>query len=414
MMSWKACVCCLALFAWATCVLVTEGVLADEPKSEPKPAEKSEPKPAEKSEPKPPEEPLTAEAQAMVEQLRASLPKDSEAIAMLEDILKGSRLGPKDGWFPLAVSQTRFGWDYVAKAYDADGDKGVKRDEFPGSDDDFNRLDRDRNRRIDEADFDWSEHSMMPKPGLILFFMADRDANGKVTKEEFAGLFEMLGGDKEGFLAIDDVRDEFKPWGGGGPGPDRPSRSTLVMGLKRQEIGSLQSGPRLDEIAPDFTLKTIDGKEVTLSKEIGDQPIVLIFGNFTCGPFRSQAGNIDKLYRRYQDRAKVFLVYVREAHPAEGWWMLSNREVGIELSQPADDAGRLAAATQCQRHLDLDLPLLVDGVDDRVGATYSGMPNRLYLIDRDGKVAFKNGRGPFGFHPRQLEQALVLLLNSAE
>jgi hypothetical protein len=151
-----------------------------------------------------------------------------------------------------------------------------------------------------------------------------------------------------------------------------------------------------------------------LSKEIGDQPIVLIFGNFTCGPFRSQAGNIDKLYRRYQDRAKVFLVYVREAHPAEGWWMLSNREVGIELSQPADDAGRLAAATQCQRHLDLDLPLLVDGVDDRVGATYSGMPNRLYLIDRDGKVAFKNGRGPFGFHPRQLEQALVLLLNSAK
>jgi hypothetical protein len=42
------------------------------------------------------------------------------------------------------------------------------------------------------------------------------------------------------------------------------------------------------------------------------------------------------------------------------------------------------------------------------------MPNRLYLIDRDGKVAFKNGRGPFGFHPRQLEQALVLLLNSGK
>jgi hypothetical protein len=59
----------------------------------------------------------------------------------------------------------------------------------------------------------------------------------------------------------------------------------------------------------------------------------------------------------------------------------------------------------------LDLPFLVDHVDDRVGATYSGMPNRLYLIDREGRVAFKSGRGPFGFKPRELEQALVLLLN---
>jgi hypothetical protein len=61
--------------------------------------------------------------------------------------------------------------------------------------------------------------------------------------------------------------------------------------------------------------------------------------------------------------------------------------------------------------LDLKIPFLVDTIDDSVGATYSGMPNRLYLIDAKGKIAFKNGRGPFGFHPRQLEQALVLLLN---
>jgi hypothetical protein len=60
---------------------------------------------------------------------------------------------------------------------------------------------------------------------------------------------------------------------------------------------------------------------------------------------------------------------------------------------------------------DSDLPFLVDTVDDKVGATYSGMPNRLYLIDREGKIAFKNGRGPFGFKPRELEQALVLMLN---
>jgi hypothetical protein len=38
------------------------------------------------------------------------------------------------------------------------------------------------------------------------------------------------------------------------------------------------------------------------------------------------------------------------------------------------------------------------------------MPARLYLIDADGKVAYKSGRGPFGFKPGELEQALVMSL----
>ena len=43
--------------------------------------------------------------------------------------------------------------------------------------------------------------------------------------------------------------------------------------------------------------------------------------------------------------------------------------------------------------------MLVDTIDDKVGGPYSGMPSRLYLIDRKGKVAYKSGRGPFGFKP---------------
>ena len=51
-----------------------------------------------------------------------------------------------------------------------------------------------------------------------------------------------------------------------------------------------------------------------------------------------------------------------------------------------------------------------DGLDDRVGHAYSGMPDRLYILDREGRVAYKGGRGPFGFKPREMEQALILLL----
>jgi hypothetical protein len=70
----------------------------------------------------------------------------------------------------------------------------------------------------------------------------------------------------------------------------------------------------------------------------------------------------------------------------------------------------VAVAGQCSKKLEISMPLLVDDIDDRVGRAYSGMPDRLYVIDREGRVAFKSGRGPFGFKPGEMEQALIMLL----
>ncbi len=144
---------------------------------------------------------------------------------------------------------------------------------------------------------------------------------------------------------------------------------------------------------------------------IGPKPVVLVFGSFTCGPFRSHTGNIEKLYRTYKDRANFVMVYVREAHPTDGWRMESNDRFGVTTPQPRTYDERVEVAQKCGRTLDLAFPMLVDTIDDTVGARYSGMPGRLYLIDRQGKVAFKSGRGPYLFKPSELEQSLVLLLN---
>jgi hypothetical protein len=38
------------------------------------------------------------------------------------------------------------------------------------------------------------------------------------------------------------------------------------------------------------------------------------------------------------------------------------------------------------------------------------MPDRLYVIDRNGRAAYKSGRGPRGFKPQEMQQALMLLL----
>lgn len=44
--------------------------------------------------------------------------------------------------------------------------------------------------------------------------------------------------------------------------------------------------------------------------------------------------------------------------------------------------------------------------DNRVERAYSGWPDRLYVIDRDGRIAYKSAAGPFGFKPAEVEASL--------
>jgi len=64
-------------------------------------------------------------------------------------------------------------------------------------------------------------------------------------------------------------------------------------------------------------------------------------------------------------------------------------------------------ADLCMTRLGIDLPAVVDDFDDSTDTAYSGWPERLYLIDREGRVAYKSKPGPFGFKPADLETALA-------
>jgi hypothetical protein len=94
--------------------------------------------------------------------------------------------------------------------------------------------------------------------------------------------------------------------------------------------------------------------------------------------------------------------------------MHSNDRVGVSIAQPTTQEARNLVASKCCQALNLTMPLLVDTIDDQVNRAYSGFPDRLYLIDREGKVAYKGGRGPFGYKPRELEQTLLMLLIDEE
>ena len=90
--------------------------------------------------------------------------------------------------------------------------------------------------------------------------------------------------------------------------------------------------------------------------------------------------------------------------------MASNDKIGITFAQPVTAAERTKVAKVCCSSLEITMPLLVDTLDDRVGHAYSGMPDRLYVIGRDGRITYQGGRGPFGFKAGEMEQALAMTL----
>jgi hypothetical protein len=340
-----------------------------------------------------------------------------ESVRMLVAILRGSQLGGNDGWFGPA--DTRYTWKWLAErnGVASDSKEGISKKAFRGPESFFEQLDRDGDGKITAGDLDWSERNpfvMQSNMVTRLFRRMERSGDGRLTREELDAFFQQVAGDKD-HVTADDLRRAMIYRGPAGFAPgDGPSVPVLVRGLFGQEIGSLGEGPKAGDRAPDFTLKTPDGKEsVSLSKLIGEKPVVLCLGNFTCGPFRSLYPDVEAVYRRNKDRANFLMVYVREAHPTDGWKMDSNGRMGVSVKQPTSYPERVEVCELFRKKLTPDIPVVVDDINDPVGTAYSGMPARLYVIDAKGRVAYKSGRGPFGFKPGEAEQALAMALLEA-
>ena len=154
----------------------------------------------------------------------------SEHVAMLDAIYE-MQVGPGQGWFK--PSETRLGWRWIAGQMDIDHDGKITREEFRGPDAFFDRLDRNGDGVLTEADFAW------PYPKMPAMPKAQRIAMS-------------------------------------------PPQEVLLPAFFRGELGSWYEGPRVGQRAPLFTLPTQDGKQsISLADQLGDKPTVLIFGSFT-------------------------------------------------------------------------------------------------------------------------------------
>ncbi|MBW2622186.1 MAG: hypothetical protein JRD68_04720 [Deltaproteobacteria bacterium] len=126
--------------------------------------------------------------------------------------------------------------------------------------------------------------------------------------------------------------------------------------------------------------------------------------------------SLQDLWAEYSGSVEFLLIYIREAHPVDGWWLgkglpglalkLSKSKAAMDVYDPQTVDERRAVARDCEIALKYGIQTYADEMDDRVNKAYAAWPTRLYLVGTDGKVVYAGGLGPFGFKPAELGKAI--------
>ncbi len=104
------------------------------------------------------------------------------------------------------------------------------------------------------------------------------------------------------------------------------------------------------------------------------------------------------------------MVYIREAHASNGWQMKINLDQNVVFANPKNLEEKTEVAQICALKLGIEFPTLIDDFSSSTELAYTGWPDRLYVVDRDGRIAHKAKPGPFGFKPGEVEATLKRLL----
>jgi hypothetical protein len=68
-------------------------------------------------------------------------------------------------------------------------------------------------------------------------------------------------------------------------------------------------------------------------------------------------------------------------------------------AQPKTLEQRLTIANDFTKRFKFPLPFGVDDMSNAANDAYSAWPERLYIIDESGRIAYRGGMGPFNYHP---------------
>ena len=100
------------------------------------------------------------------------------------------------------------------------------------------------------------------------------------------------------------------------------------------------------------------------------------------------------------------MIYITEAHPSDVWQMQSNIRDSVVFASPKSEEDRAFIAGACVRKLGIKPQAVLDQFGNATEKAYTAWPDRLYLIDASGRVAYKSRPGPFGFDSGELGDAI--------
>ena len=100
-------------------------------------------------------------------------------------------------------------------------------------------------------------------------------------------------------------------------------------------------------------------------------------------------------------------MYISEAHPEDEWQVDSNVTDKVVFKQPKTFAERKELAKVLVERLEYRMPVAIDSIEGTLEKQFAAWPERIYIVGRDSRVAYKGGMGPFGFKPEEAEQALA-------
>lgn len=147
---------------------------------------------------------------------------------------------------------------------------------------------------------------------------------------------------------------------------------------KREKMEAGVEATKEGNVAPDFTLMSTEGKEVSLSSYKGKYVLVDFWASW-CGPCREENPNVVKAYNKYN--AKGFEVLSVSVDDDEAKWLEAIKADGLTWTQVRDT----------EKNVSLDYNV-------------QQIPTTL-LLDKEGVIVAKNLRGA------ALEQKLAELLN---
>jgi hypothetical protein len=107
---------------------------------------------------------------------------------------------------------------------------------------------------------------------------------------------------------------------------------------------------------------------------------------------------MEKMYQDYKDVVEFRMIYIREAHSADGDRPTSYAKAK-NINQQTTFEQRCTTAQLLMDEKKLTIPCLVDSMDNKTNLAYQAQPDRVFLVKTDGTLAVAADRGPRGFKP---------------